>query len=574
MKQLKALATLATLAEAKNYLGEKEYTTWKSWKAAVKKANPAAWIEGDEDIAQAMVGPKPYKRGETKAIGEWGGDVGSIFKVDVKEALEKETKQMPNGVRPKGIGWSLKKAGEQSGKDFSVWERTTKSIEQSGRNAAEAGRGPSARDVKESTITEARVPSWFKKGAKVKLAPDYVDKDPDEVFTLVSADEEDGRGRIEDENGRGWDIRHYQVYSSRGKPPVNENTELQSLGKELKAKPVAPVAAAVPASDEPETPAETAAETPADETAEEAAPEFKVGDVVVPSKGPHKGEKHEVIRVRDDGRIDIKPQGIEGEAVKYRNGGAIAKPEDLVLAEGYAAQFKGFKLFKQGSLLTQVSVDLVEATDAKTMSKAKVRIKEITKEMDAIIDGGGRVLENDPLMQELRALRRKISSLKKVSEAVKSTADDLDEKHEKWKSDVLAAHPDVAAKIKFKSRIEQGKDTTSAEIGDRSYGVFDNDTGKAVVFKIDESTFKIDPAKNTLDNLEAFAGIKLKSGKRNVVKGFPFDIDGDSDVDNVYVEAVDLAACTGLMKALRAAGFRVKRDGDTKLEIEVYHLAD
>ena len=73
MKQLKAfatLATLATLAEAKNYLGEKEYTTWKSWKAAVKKANPAAWIEGDEDIAQAMVGPKPYKRGETKAIGE------------------------------------------------------------------------------------------------------------------------------------------------------------------------------------------------------------------------------------------------------------------------------------------------------------------------------------------------------------------------------------------------------------------------------------------------------------------------------------------------------------------------
>jgi hypothetical protein len=498
MKQLKALAALA---EAKNYLGETEYTTWKSWKAAVKKANPAAWIEGDEDIAQAMVGPKPYKRGETKSIGEWGGDVGSIFNVDVKE----------------------------------------------------------------STITEARVPSWFKRGAKVKLAPDYVDKDPDEVFTLVSADEEDGRGRIEDENGRGWDIRHYQVYSSRDKPPVNENTELQSLGKELKAKPVAaPVAAAVPASDEPET--------PADETAEEAAPEFKVGDVVVPSKGPHKGEKHEVIRVRDDGRIDIKPQGIEGEAVKYRNGGAIAKPEDLVLAEGYAAQFKGFKLFKQGSLLTQVSVDLVEATDAKTMSKAKDRIKEITKEMDAIIDGGGRMPENDPLMQELRALRRKISSLKKVSEAV--SAEDLDEKHEKWKSDVLAAHPSVASKIKFKSRIEQGKDTTSAEVGDRSYGVFDNDTGKAVVFKIDEAEFKIDASKSALDNFEAFAGVKLKSGKRNVVKGFPFDIDADSDVDNIYVEAVDLAACTGLMKALRAAGFRVKRDGDKKLEIEVYHLAD
>ncbi len=539
------LKELVSIAEAKNYLGDKEYTTWKSWKAAVKKANPAAWIEGDEDIAQAMVGPKPYKQGETKSIGEWGGDVGSIFAVEIKEALEKETKEMPNGVRPKGIGWTLKKAGEQSGKDFSIWERTFK-------KAA----------VKEETITEAQIPSWFKKGTKVKLTPEYADKDPDEVFTLVSADDEDGRGRIEDKNGKGWNIKHYQVLKASRSTAISESEELKKLGKEL-------VAFNQWSNDKQhEDPEITKANEP--KTAAEA-PTFKVGDVVIPNKGPHKGEKHLVTRVRDDGRIDIKPQGIEGESVKYRNGAAIAKVADLVIAEGYADNFKGAKLFKAGSLMAQVSVNLVEAADSKELAKAKARIKEITKEMDAIIVNGGRIPQNDPLVQELRTLRRKLSSLKKVTEAVE---DDLDEKQEKWKSDVLAAHPDVASKIKFKSRIEQGKDTTSAEIGDRSFGVFDNDTGKAVVFKINESEFKIDETKNALDNLEAFAGTKLKSGQRNVVKGFPFDIDSDSDVDNIYVEAVDLAACTGLMKALRAAGFRVKRDGDTKLEIEVYHLAD
>lgn len=62
------------LTEAKG-----EYNSYKSWKAAVKKKHPDAWIEGDEDIAQAMVGPKPYKRGETKAVGEWDGAKGELF---------------------------------------------------------------------------------------------------------------------------------------------------------------------------------------------------------------------------------------------------------------------------------------------------------------------------------------------------------------------------------------------------------------------------------------------------------------------------------------------------------------
>lgn len=85
-----------------------EYSSFKSWKAAVLRKHPEAWIEGDADIAQAMVGPKPYKKGETKSVGEWDGAKGELFE------------------------------------------------SQADRNAAEAGRGQSARDVNDQ-------PGFFKR---------------------------------------------------------------------------------------------------------------------------------------------------------------------------------------------------------------------------------------------------------------------------------------------------------------------------------------------------------------------------------------------------------------------------
>ena len=66
--------------EAKDAHGNTEYNTYDSWKRACKKANTDCWIEGDRDIAQAMVGPKPYKHGQTIAIGEWDGATGVVYK--------------------------------------------------------------------------------------------------------------------------------------------------------------------------------------------------------------------------------------------------------------------------------------------------------------------------------------------------------------------------------------------------------------------------------------------------------------------------------------------------------------
>lgn len=67
------------VTEAKNEEGDSEYTTFAGWKRACKKAHPDVWFDGDIDIANAMVGPKPYKRGETKGVGEWDGEKGSVY---------------------------------------------------------------------------------------------------------------------------------------------------------------------------------------------------------------------------------------------------------------------------------------------------------------------------------------------------------------------------------------------------------------------------------------------------------------------------------------------------------------
>lgn len=46
----------------------------------------------------------------------------------VYEAVETERVKHPVGQRPKGSGWVLKSAGEQTGKDHSVWERKFKRV--------------------------------------------------------------------------------------------------------------------------------------------------------------------------------------------------------------------------------------------------------------------------------------------------------------------------------------------------------------------------------------------------------------------------------------------------------------
>jgi len=65
-------------------------------------------------------------------------------------------------------------------------------------------------------------------------------------------------------------------------------------------------------------------------------PEVKVGDIVIPNKGPHEGRTHEVIAIFPDGSFNIKPKwaGLKAADIKYKLGAAKAKISDVeVLAE-------------------------------------------------------------------------------------------------------------------------------------------------------------------------------------------------------------------------------------------------
>jgi hypothetical protein len=68
------------VVEAKNDMGDNTQRTYTGWKRAIKAKYPDVWFDGDADICNAMVGPKPYVRGETKGVGEWDGDCGTVYK--------------------------------------------------------------------------------------------------------------------------------------------------------------------------------------------------------------------------------------------------------------------------------------------------------------------------------------------------------------------------------------------------------------------------------------------------------------------------------------------------------------
>jgi hypothetical protein len=73
------IETLAYIAEAKNHMGETEYTTYSAWRAACRRAG-ADEFDGDKDICQAK------KSG--KGVGEWDGAVGTVYDDAHKKAKQ------------------------------------------------------------------------------------------------------------------------------------------------------------------------------------------------------------------------------------------------------------------------------------------------------------------------------------------------------------------------------------------------------------------------------------------------------------------------------------------------------
>ncbi len=67
----------------------------------------------------------------------------------------------------------------------------------------------------------------------------------------------------------------------------------------------------------------------AKEGVEEMNESYKVGDLVKPLTGPHKGVDHRIIHVYSDGIMNITPHRLRARDIKYKNGAALARPEQV-----------------------------------------------------------------------------------------------------------------------------------------------------------------------------------------------------------------------------------------------------
>lgn len=168
---------MSGVTEAKNHLGDREYQTYGSWKAACKKAYPGCTFRGDKDIGAAVV--------DGKDVGEWDGAVGSVYApkpisestelvAKVKDAIkrgsaklkemEADLRDMKNAARTEKEHTAVEEFEQMVSKQRRVVERLRKSLES-----------------RETSVTEAVASKWDK----------YAD---DELYDIVSDYHKDVHG--------------------------------------------------------------------------------------------------------------------------------------------------------------------------------------------------------------------------------------------------------------------------------------------------------------------------------------------------------------------------------------------
>jgi len=104
------------------------------WAAKMYKKAGGSWktVSEEVDTGQYDARKKPQSsEKEKQAVFDKHRERMKKLKkeeVELDEKLETERIKHPVGKRPPGIGWTLKQAGEQTGKDHSVWERKFKRV--------------------------------------------------------------------------------------------------------------------------------------------------------------------------------------------------------------------------------------------------------------------------------------------------------------------------------------------------------------------------------------------------------------------------------------------------------------
>lgn len=313
--------------QMKNHMDETEYSSWDSWRKACRKAHEGVTFQGDKDIAQAMHSDGKH------AIGEWDGAVGIIYKkpAGMTEDLEAEAKKSGNI-------WIVSFThcpGKTDTRDFTI--RAVAAITSAQAVATAKAKLPkdvqSCAKVASVKMTDEKV----KEGFGIKIDGKLM-MNGDKPMSFASSEE--ATAAI---------LKSSSMSPKNAKVvPLQENDAMQALGKGLKGSVGTK---STVANDEADAEVKTDVNTPpADkEDSSEQTSEFKVGDKVTPTVGPHKGVVHSVIHVFPDGRINLKPDGLKTDQIQYRLGAVTANPDQVTLAESF--RINRNILMKGGSLL-------------------------------------------------------------------------------------------------------------------------------------------------------------------------------------------------------------------------------
>lgn len=503
MKQLSQLESLVRrIAEAKDEQGNTIYTTYAAWKRAAAKCG--AWIDGDEDIAQAMKGEKPYKKGKTMSIGEWDGSEGFIEKGYLKEDTELEesadyAKQLVRGEKA-GPGilnkldrWLTNMMIEKDKNRFIPAEHALKQLRKAGFSEAQI---TMIRDAATSAANTAVETMHRKHGAEA-VPRKYIAALPTSfgVFDLYLNVSPDIHEEFAALMRKLFDAKIDKIKDKLN--IVKEDKDLQSLGKGLKKGKEEP-AAEEPAADAAEEPEVEEPETtkPFDKEAAEK-PEIKVGDVVKPLKGPHKDEPHLVIGISSDGQLEIKPKDIDDTANKYSKKKARIKPENVVLGEAVAAPFKKFK---KGQVVT------VKKTGEKVevLSQSDIGLVQTVKVGDGV-----------PAFPKGKgsAVQAKGHKEYMPSELSEGLIGQVDEAIKGWKhaqSDLMKARSKASDAAKGVKLVALKKDGNESKMNDATKAFKD----RAEAIKHHNNMVKFNPTKNICHNLYCDGKVEKLEGEQ------------------------------------------------------------
>lgn len=313
--------------------GEKTFNTYADWKSAVKKECPDAVFKGSSRSASA------HEPEAGIQIAEWDGTMGVIFK-NWNESLDSLAKsrstsvfresaelakklvrgeKSPRGFMAKLDHWFSKLIVTKDANRFEPAEIAVKALKSYGFS------GHQIHSIREAAAEAAQTAiERMQKKYGDRVPAKYISKLSSSfaVFDLYLNISEEIHREFAELMRKLFDAKIDKIKDQLNL--VKEDENLQTLGKHLSSKASK---SAVSSNDISQSNNINKTTDPTNTEAKEAgSAQFQVGDVVIPTVGPHKGDKHEVTGIMDDGRVTIAPVGLNPADIKYSQ----AKKQGLI----------------------------------------------------------------------------------------------------------------------------------------------------------------------------------------------------------------------------------------------------